>query len=61
MRAPRTPIACSVPASEPRRITESGLGAWLIKGNADNSPLAERFAADPHVGRWCVQRNYRSD
>ena len=50
-----------MPASPPRRITESGLGAWLIKGNADSSPLADRFRADPHVERWCVQRNYRSE
>ncbi|MCD5354138.1 EVE domain-containing protein [Kineosporia mesophila] len=44
-----------------RRVTESVLGAWLIKGNADAGALDDRFRADPHVTRWCVQRNYRSD
>ncbi len=44
----------------PRPVEESTLGAWLIKGNADTSPLSERFAAAPDVTRWCVQRNYRS-
>ncbi|MEU4693656.1 hypothetical protein [Actinoplanes sp. NPDC023714] len=35
------------------------LGAWLLKGNADHGGLAERFAREPRVGRWCVQRSYR--
>ena len=33
----------------------------MIKGNADNSPLADRFRIDPVVTRGCVQRNYRSE
>jgi hypothetical protein len=45
----------------PRRVSEETLGAWLIKGNADNSPLADRFLDEPRITRWCVQRNYRSN
>ncbi|GAA2592330.1 hypothetical protein GCM10010435_83840 [Winogradskya consettensis] len=47
------------PATAPR-VTTAGLGAWLIKGNADQADLAGRFAADPRVTRWCVQPGYRA-
>jgi hypothetical protein len=49
------------PSTSPRRVSESTLGAWLLKGNADTSPLTDRFRDDPNVTRWCIQRNYRSD
>ncbi|WP_433796069.1 hypothetical protein [Actinoplanes sp. CA-252034] len=42
-----------------RLITADGLGAWLIKGNADHVDLCGRFAREPHVDRWCVQPGYR--
>jgi hypothetical protein len=42
------------------RVTIAGLGAWLLKGNADQADLAGRFAADPHVSQWCVQPSYRT-
>ena len=40
-------------------MSPDDLGAWLIKGNADNVDLHGRFAREPHVGRWCVQPSYR--
>ncbi|MFC3992378.1 hypothetical protein [Actinoplanes siamensis] len=40
-------------------MTAGDLGAWLIKGNADHVDLVGRFARDPGVARWCVQRSYR--
>lgn len=43
-----------------QRVTEAGLGAWLVKGNADAVDLAARFAADPRVTSWCVRPGYRS-
>ncbi|MEH0829018.1 MULTISPECIES: hypothetical protein [unclassified Micromonospora] len=43
-----------------RRVTAAGLGAWLVKGNADAADLAARFAADPRVTSWCVRPGYRS-
>lgn len=46
-------------SSERRRVTADELGAWLIKGNDDLGGLRERFAREPHVRRWCVQRSYR--
>jgi len=42
------------------RLTLANLGAWLLKGNADNADLAGRFAREPHVGTWCVQPSYRT-
>ena len=42
-------------------MTADDLGAWLIKGNADTADLHNRFAREPHVERWCVQRSYRLD
>ena len=36
------------------------LGAWLVKGNADLTDLAGRFARDPVIQRWCVQPSYRT-
>ncbi|MET0414519.1 MAG: hypothetical protein ABW022_00670 [Actinoplanes sp.] len=43
-----------------RRVTLDNLGAWLLKGNADLGGLADRFAREPEVRRWCVQPNYRT-
>ncbi len=43
-----------------RRVTLDNLGAWLLKGNADNADLAGRFAREPRVGTWCVQPGYRT-
>ncbi|MFI5934617.1 hypothetical protein [Actinoplanes sp. NPDC051494] len=37
-------------------MTTADLGAWVLKGNADQ---AGRFAADPHVSHWCVHSGYR--
>jgi hypothetical protein len=48
-------------APDDRRVRLDNLGAWLIKGNADRADLAERFAHDPRVARWCVQPSYRVD
>lgn len=42
-----------------RRVVLADLGAWLIKGNADRTDLAERLARRPTVESWCVQPNYR--
>jgi hypothetical protein len=42
-----------------RVIAPDDLGAWLIKGNADRADLTGRFADEPRVTRWCVQRSYR--
>jgi hypothetical protein len=42
------------------RVTVAGLGAWLLKGNADRVDLAERFQRDPRVQSWCVQPGYRA-
>jgi hypothetical protein len=42
-----------------RRVRLDNLGAWLLKGNADHTDLAGRFAGDPLVTRWCVQPSYR--
>jgi hypothetical protein len=36
------------------------LGAWLVKGNADQADLEGRFAQDPIVRSWCVQPSYRT-
>jgi hypothetical protein len=44
---------------ETRRIRLDNLGAWLLKGNADRTDLADRFAQDPRVTRWCVTPSYR--
>ena len=44
---------------ESRRVRLDDLGAWLLKGNADHTDLAGRFARDPQVTRWCVQPSYR--
>jgi hypothetical protein len=43
-----------------RRVRLDDLGAWLIKGNADNTDLLGRFAADPRVESWCVLPGYRA-
>ena len=40
-------------------MSADDLGAWLIKGNADNADLHGRFAREPRVERWCVQPSYR--
>lgn len=51
------------PRAAPRvtpRVTAAGLGAWLLKGNADRVDLAGRFARDPRIERWCVQGGYRA-
>jgi hypothetical protein len=42
------------------RVTEDVLGAWLIKGNADRTDLAERLRREPRVENWCVQPGYRA-
>jgi hypothetical protein len=42
------------------RVTLSDLGAWLLKGNADHADLVGRFADDPRIEQWCVQRGYRA-
>jgi len=42
-----------------RRVTLDDLGAWLVKGNADQADLAGRFREDPRVTTWCVQPTYR--
>src|SRR3954451_7347015 len=44
-----------------RRVSLDDLGAWLIKGNADRTDLAARFAVSPKVTDWCVQPSYRTD
>lgn len=41
-------------------VTVANLGAWLLKGNADQVDLAERFQRDPRVQSWCVQPGYRA-
>jgi len=41
-------------------ITPQNLGAWLLKGNADQVDLAGRFAGEPRVTTWCVQPSYRT-
>jgi hypothetical protein len=43
-----------------RRVSVEGLGAWVIKGNADRADLAARFADDPEVRGWCVRPSYRT-
>jgi len=43
-----------------RQVTLDDLGAWLIKGNADQVDLAARFARDPRVTSWCVRPGYRA-
>ncbi len=48
-------MAAQLPA-----VTAASLGAWLIKGNADRSDLAGRFARDPRVRQWCVRPGYRA-
>ena len=47
------------PMLDSRRVRLDDLGAWLLKGNADHTDLADRFARDPQVSRWCVQPTYR--
>jgi hypothetical protein len=42
-----------------RRISPDDLGGWLLKGNADHTDLAGRFAQDPRLTRWCVRPSYR--
>jgi hypothetical protein len=42
-----------------RRVRLDNLGAWLLKGNADHTDLAGRFARDPLITRWCVRPGYR--
>ncbi|MFI5913604.1 hypothetical protein [Dactylosporangium sp. NPDC051541] len=41
-------------------MTADDLGAWLVKGNADQTDLAGRFARDPSIRSWCVQPSYRT-
>ncbi len=48
-----------VRAAAGRHVTLDDLGAWLLKGNADHGGLEARFARDPAVREWCVQRSYR--
>jgi hypothetical protein len=43
------------------KVSLDNLGAWLLKGNADRADLIGRFARDPAVSRWCLQRSYRLD
>ncbi|WP_433385166.1 hypothetical protein [Micromonospora sp. KLBMP9576] len=43
-----------------RRVHLDDLGAWLVKGNADRTDLAGRFARDPRVTSWCVRPGYRA-
>jgi hypothetical protein len=40
-------------------VTLDNLGAWLLKGNADQHDLADRFARDPRVEFWGVHPGYR--
>lgn len=42
------------------RVRLDGLGAWVIKGNADRVDLLGRFRDDPRIERWCVQPGYRA-
>jgi hypothetical protein len=41
-------------------VTESDLGAWLLKGNADHTDLVGRFSVNPRIEQWCVQSGYRA-
>ena len=41
-------------------MTLGGLGAWVVKGNADRTDLLERVAREPRVERWCVRPGYRA-
>ncbi len=41
-------------------VTAENLGAWLLKGNADQNDLLGRFAREPRVRRWCVRPGYRT-
>ncbi|MGK5741000.1 hypothetical protein [Micromonospora sp. URMC 103] len=43
-----------------RRVRLADLGAWLVKGNADTTDLAARFAREPRVSGWCVRPGYRA-
>jgi hypothetical protein len=43
-----------------RRVTLEGLGAWVLKGNADRADLPGRFAVQPRITHWCVQPSYRT-
>ncbi|MEV4662720.1 hypothetical protein AB0J85_12300 [Micromonospora echinofusca] len=43
-----------------RRVHLDDLGAWLVKGNADSSDLADRLAREPRVTSWCVRPGYRT-
>jgi hypothetical protein len=43
-----------------RAVRLDDLGAWLLKGNADNADLARRFESQPRVDQWCVQPSYRT-
>jgi hypothetical protein len=61
----RAPDAAAAPAPHDRRVPERSvtadrLGAWVLKGNADRTDLAERFAASRRVDRWCVRPGYRA-
>lgn len=42
------------------KVTVGGLGAWVLKGNADRTDLVQRVALDPRVERWCVRPGYRA-
>ena len=43
-----------------RRVSVEDLGAWVIKGNADQADLLRRFEREPRVEAWCVQPGYRA-
>jgi hypothetical protein len=58
-RFPARPRGIVQPVTR-QRVSPDDLGAWLIKGNADQEDLAGRFARDPIVRRWCVQPSYRT-
>ncbi|MFF0152799.1 hypothetical protein [Micromonospora sp. NPDC005203] len=45
--------------TEPR-VRLDDLGAWLIKGNADQVDLTARFAQAPRLTSWCVRPGYRA-
>src|SRR5689334_7888264 len=42
------------------RVTRENLGAWVLKGNADQTDLITRFRRAPRVDRWCVRPGYRA-
>ena len=49
-------------ATRTRAVTADSLGAWLIKGNGDVSPVDDLIRAEfSTVAGWCVRHTYRAD